>query len=628
MKCAEVENNSTGSDASFMLARFWLNRCLERHDLCSRLRLSQPFIPSRLLNVSAGKVRLIETKKELIAEADKRFIALSHCWGRVQIITTTRGSLESRLKGIQTDQLSQTFLDAITVTRKLSYRYLWIDSLCIIQDDSADWEKEAAQMCNVYQFAELTISAAHASGGNIGCFRKRDGILQLPFILNFPITEAGKRTESTLQAIFTSHSQSEGIQDPHPPLYGRAWVLQEQLLSPRMLIFDGEQLKWDCLCMHGSERSPSGGGRRMHHEIVKSGIFNSEDFFYRPDYDNLHLHFLWYQVVADYTLRGMTKPLDRLAAIAGIANAITTKTTNQYLAGLWRDQLLIGLLWNIPHDVSEYGPEIHSFDMDRYERIRHTVPIAPSWSWGSVTVPVRFLYFQDAGRLQHLCKIQEVNVTGTAVCQSGRLQILGHIRVTYVNSIYPYTIRQAARKYAHMQYPNRPGIPERMTHCGRSFFPHRYFLCSRKLSKKESDWQLVCGYWRPDEVLDPSTEITFIAIGQRNLNNSMRASVSHTIRDPLEVFTLGLVPTGRAANEYRRVGCGLWSACAWYGFSCISREEEDRWYTTNSWGWWLYWTLIEKVWGKAAVGGLKVQHSGHENPITAVGSPRRRCITT
>jgi len=104
------------------------------------------------------------------------YIALSHCWGPNQIITTTKATLQSRKAGIDLSMLSQVFRDAILVARRLHIRYLWIDSLCIIQDDEKDWQTESAKMASIYKDALLTIAAHAAIGGQGSLFTATPGL--------------------------------------------------------------------------------------------------------------------------------------------------------------------------------------------------------------------------------------------------------------------------------------------------------------------------------------------------------------------------------------------------------------------------------------------------------------------
>ncbi|KAF2036412.1 HET-domain-containing protein, partial [Setomelanomma holmii] len=175
--CSQLENDSTGSPASFELAKYWVSNCVQNHADCPEP--SSGWLPKRVIDVSPsdGSVipRLIETTDSAFdcTHKERRYVSLSHCWGTKQLITTTMANIRNHKRGICPKDLSQTFRDAIQVTRSLGERYLWIDSLCIMQDSTQDWKTQSVQMCNIYQRSVFTIMAAHASGGDEGCFVSR-----------------------------------------------------------------------------------------------------------------------------------------------------------------------------------------------------------------------------------------------------------------------------------------------------------------------------------------------------------------------------------------------------------------------------------------------------------------------
>ena len=113
-------------------------------------------------------VRLYETQRELA-----HYTTLSHCWGKKRIVTTTKATLGQRKLEVQWPRLSRTFQDAINITRALGIRYIWIDSLCIIQDDKEDWERESAKMAEIYSCSYLNLAATGSADGDGGCFFNR-----------------------------------------------------------------------------------------------------------------------------------------------------------------------------------------------------------------------------------------------------------------------------------------------------------------------------------------------------------------------------------------------------------------------------------------------------------------------
>jgi hypothetical protein len=160
----------TSSSASLQQTLKWLQDCLENHPQCQISSNSEAELPTRILDVDppgpqACQIRLYETNGET-----GLYVALSHCWGKSQMFKTERGSLNLRRRNIPWDIIPRTFQDAITFVRRLGLRYLWIDSLCIIQDDRADWERESAKMASIYTNAVLTIAATKSADSEGGCF--------------------------------------------------------------------------------------------------------------------------------------------------------------------------------------------------------------------------------------------------------------------------------------------------------------------------------------------------------------------------------------------------------------------------------------------------------------------------
>lgn len=173
-------------------------------------------------------------------------------------------------------------------------------------------------MCDVYRYATFTIVAAHAPGGDVGCFEDRDGILQFPFFIEIPnSTIASQEPSKAPRILFDCYGRLQGGLGREPPLYGRSWVLQEQLLSPRMLIFDGSQIRWECNCMHGSERSPLGGMSRHigHQKAIRAGVMEDKEFFPAPDptdpipdIEARIQHLNWIYAIMDYTYVKLSPP--------------------------------------------------------------------------------------------------------------------------------------------------------------------------------------------------------------------------------------------------------------------------------------------------------------------------------
>ena len=164
--------DSTYSETSFRRASKWIADCMSNHQECSRASNTSWF-PSRILDVSGdpGWVRVQISRQE---HRCHKYLTLSHCWGGTRTITTTSQTLPDFVKGIRLSTMPATFRDAISITRRLGYRYLWIDSLCIIQDSDEDWKHESAVMGQIYGHSDCTIAATGSADSNGGCFVTRN----------------------------------------------------------------------------------------------------------------------------------------------------------------------------------------------------------------------------------------------------------------------------------------------------------------------------------------------------------------------------------------------------------------------------------------------------------------------
>jgi heterokaryon incompatibility protein (HET) len=201
-------------------------------------------LPTRVLAVGSLKTQDLYLHCPQKDEEGKwpkgKYIALSHCWGtdHEQLpLRTTKDKLEAYKRRIDPNKLPRTFLDAVTVAREIDVQYLWIDSLCIIQDDSEDWENESRKMEQVFSSAYCTISATSAKNSHEG-------------FLTFPVKEAvripdGENSQFSICACTADKSFKQAV-DEDGLLNTRGWVLQERALSRRTIHFTGSQIFWEC----------------------------------------------------------------------------------------------------------------------------------------------------------------------------------------------------------------------------------------------------------------------------------------------------------------------------------------------------------------------------------------------
>jgi hypothetical protein len=119
--------------------KFWLSYCLINDEGCRVSEDRRHFMPHLLLDLrlkDEGRVFLVEQLEPM------PYVCLSYCWGSdvADITKTTLSNLSDHMEGIRTLSLQKGIQDAIKICRGLEIRYLWVDSLCIIQDDAQDWQ--------------------------------------------------------------------------------------------------------------------------------------------------------------------------------------------------------------------------------------------------------------------------------------------------------------------------------------------------------------------------------------------------------------------------------------------------------------------------------------------------------
>ncbi|EPE26537.1 heterokaryon incompatibility protein [Glarea lozoyensis ATCC 20868] len=358
-------NASTGSDTSLSLAAAWLEKCSNDHESCNRSTSVTAFLPSRVIDLGSGEPRLIVVDENTPLLP---FATMSHCWGSNAPLLLLSSKIAEFQTQIPTSELSKSFQDAFIVTRRLGLRYIWIDSLCIIQDSAEDWEKESQSMAEVYSHSHCNIAAAHATDGTQGCFIERnpDLVKPLKVELNWGPNPG---TYYALPWRYWTHNVMA------MPLHRRAWVCQERYLAPRNLYFGETQIYWECCRRIGSETFPLGvPGRvagsskdldpRTNGAIRRKSMGLSET----PELDTFST---WDLIVSTYSQGKLTYSRDKLVALSGLAARLQKHTNSKYLAGMWRKHLAYQLLWNvggIQWIVSKSRPEIYT---------------APSWSWAS-----------------------------------------------------------------------------------------------------------------------------------------------------------------------------------------------------------------------------------------------------
>jgi hypothetical protein len=231
-----------GTNVFFQLIQLWLQDCDENHAECRAV--NQDYLPTRLIDVGTSeepRLILLETKNNALK--DTRYIALSHPWGDAKKhppFKTLRKNLsgdapDNFLKGVLYDQLPATFKDAVTATRALKIRYLWIDSICIVQGKDGDFTEEAKLMGDVFSCAYCILAASRATG-------QHDGFLKDQKQREYTTFQRG--TEKPFYVCEPIDNFSGDVLEGS--LNRRGWVLQERALARRSVYFTENQTYFEC----------------------------------------------------------------------------------------------------------------------------------------------------------------------------------------------------------------------------------------------------------------------------------------------------------------------------------------------------------------------------------------------
>ncbi|KAF1962301.1 HET-domain-containing protein [Byssothecium circinans] len=354
----------------FQVLRQWLRVCDENHkELGCHLEAS-PQLPTRVLDVGGGTLRLH------VSEPDDRgdYIALSHCWGDLsdaqkRLFCTSSDNIDSRRRGrdFNVAELPQTFQDAITVTRHLGKRYLWIDSLCIIQysDDLQDWKTEAPRMAAVFRNAYCTIAATSAKDSTKGFLaRQTTPSSKLQYV----------KLHTPSGTVFVSRVLDDYQGDVETGILNqRAWVLQERALSRRTIHFTAGQTYLEC-----------GDGVRCE---TLTRMRNSKALFLGdPKFPAFLIHRrardkvnLFQHLFSLYSQLGLTVPTDRPIAISGLVDRLAESFQMTAMHGVFDGYLHRSLLWKRSGLV-------------RMQRILYASDRkVPSWSWMAYTGQIEYV---------------------------------------------------------------------------------------------------------------------------------------------------------------------------------------------------------------------------------------------
>lgn len=473
VQTAHVHTYSMWTPRIQNLVSRWYTSCTESHEAC-RAGYNHPhpvqttkhiFHPTRILDLSDNRIKLNCVPGD---RKDQRYASLTHRWS-IRPETMPRLDIDKLAeweKGIAPSILTQTFQDAIAAVRKLGIRYLWIDSLCILQTGPGwqeDWQKEAARMGEVYRHAFLNIQAGRETdAGPYGLFKTP--ILRdiEPFKITIgrelvrPTPTSVKKAPQPLHVngdfwiVEEDFARDELIGNP---INRRGWVLQERLLSHRIIHFGPQQVFWECRQLLACETFPEGLPKTIPQTLARAAtmitqspttpfepkrparsltarILSPTKDLPVPSFPSLTCHkdlFGWFYLAELYSACSLTRETDKLVAISGLAQMFglsssyltenqadvveylrtlalpraggafadqyldshtASRPSGDYLAGLWKYDLIPCLLWHVSN-----GRQVNGAPS---QRIPDT-PSAPSWTWASLNGQINASIYQSWG---------------------------------------------------------------------------------------------------------------------------------------------------------------------------------------------------------------------------------------
>ncbi|PKS08436.1 hypothetical protein jhhlp_005147 [Lomentospora prolificans] len=429
-----------------------INECIRDHPDCRPP--SGQVLPARLVEVPSldgSPVKVVTTP----ATSDIEYTALSHCWGKYPLLKLLKHHGSGDVE-FEWAELPQSFKDACKVTRYLNQKYVWIDSLCIIQDDPGDWRREAAKMGSIYEGSYVTIAAADAAGsvdgflhpryeannftvddsnGNLVRFVARDYDLKMH---NFRFFHYGDTPDH--EWLMRPVDMDQKYVNP---ILLRGWCFQERLMAKRILHFKRYEFLLEC---NMGVRCECSGMIKVRHGTIKSHLnvmlkhtLNSFDLIkaakvheslfehigmrrsIEPASPNADERFMqmWEAIIEIYSRTAFTYEEDVLPALGALARFFQTKMPGwTYLAGLWKEALPRGLMWTMKNTRGLDARKARRTKPEASQSqggMAASAPVAPSFTWAALAGRVRYRTAEYARKLEVEVVAAGVDAVGNEV---------------------------------------------------------------------------------------------------------------------------------------------------------------------------------------------------------------------
>jgi hypothetical protein len=525
-----------------------IKECLQ-HEAC-RKRLSglelppwgTGLLPTRCLELCKDKVFLRETK-----EACGTYVTLSHRWNQeTEDTRTTMKNYTERLGGNWDCTLPKLYTDVLELAQRLSIKYVWIDSMCIIQagDGGHDWRKEAGKMAPYYQGSLITVLASSSTREH-GLYPEKMQIPSATELVRLPYRNRESRRQGhfyVYRNALRGRAQFESAV-VSSNLLSRGWVFQEYHLSRRSVSFTPHGMFFEC---------KSNGAVNEWNQGLKS----------EKDYHSID----WYEnYLSQYSGLQLTKPTqDRLVALSGVMDEFlqsTNKhqrlrqqicwlsplesgdTSSWWLTGLWKFNIIPGLVWQI--DINITAP------LDRATKF-------PSWSWASIVAPVSWKGMTHVGEVL-LGDLLLLDGNGNPPVNATNSNALDQVPVTLhaKGKLLPVLIR------SRFENEREIGIISKLSNSGQAAGlgdnPSRSSMWRKIVlpgsAQKVSGWASIENWeFQNDAAFVQTSVIYALAVGSE-YSNASRHAHGNLIKK-VDVYTVLLVNGIMGREGYQRIGVG------------------------------------------------------------------------
>lgn len=418
---AALVPETTGSEASLQNLDEWLNRCRQQHKLCET---GKSYTPRRVLDLGDLHLPPAVRLHEPSPGEELNYLCLSYRWSSIPTLQTLKSNMEEHKLAIPWDRLPLAFQQLCSVARRLRLRYVWIDALCIVQDDTHDKAVDIAVMASIFEAAELTIVSAWADGPEQGVFSDLGDFSHRKFTAT---TEDG-----VTQPVYVRRRLPH-FQHGRLPCLQRGWMYQELFLSPRIVFFLRNEIAWQCQDHTECQCSPSQEVRvwepgmqtntfeltRVYEKLrILNGVrrvIQAQQTFSPSD-----AAAYWWSHIYQYTRCQLSEPTDKLPAIQGLATRMAPELRlGSYIAGMWEKSLIFDLGW--------------------WSSPRGTRPAAwraPTWSWasidGKVNNDVHAKWWTPLATITRITTTPEPR-GATEALHSGRLTLDCHVHEAWLS---------------------------------------------------------------------------------------------------------------------------------------------------------------------------------------------------